>query len=586
MTEVTPADGATDVPVDARMTLRLSHAARIETITDQTVALSGPNGLVTTRVVAAEDGRLVFVWPAAPLAAGADYTLAVSGVADEAGTAIAPIASTFTTVRPSDRNNVADPEEWIPDAASVENGWRTNRPPSPWESLPPLMGSAGATAVSGRVLTLDGRPLPGVTLTIEGDASTESDRTGRFLLLLKTAASDRRILQIQGKTASRPGRQYGFYEYGFTVPAGQTTILPFTIWMPKLDTRHAVTIPSPTTARSRHYDAVHSWPGAPSAARDDAARRGRQAGDGGEPHADSGRSPAVSAREERGRARQYFTAQPGGTYIQTAGNGQPGAWLVYPNYHGAAPGQLAQFFHYDPDVKDWYVYGIGRIGADGRQGIPDPTTRFYELTGAMFSTGSSPPPKAPPPANCKQKGDPVDLSTGLLIVENTDLYLPDVMPLSLTRTYRPADSAVRPFGIGTNHSYGIFLWSAQQYQQVDLILPDGGRVHYVRTSPGTGWADAVFEHTTTPSAFYKSIIRWNGHGWDLTLKDGTVYVFGENAPLQAIRDRLRQYDDGHARQRTNRKHHARRRRRTAGGSPSATTEATESSRLRTTVVEP
>ena len=64
-----------------------------------------------------------------------------------------------------------------------------------------------------------------------------------------------------------------------------------------------------------------------------------------------------------------------------------------------------------------------------------------------------------------------------------------------------------------------------------------GRVHYVRTSPGTGWADAVFEHTSTPSAFYKSAIRWNGHGWDLTLKDGTVYVFGENAPLQAIRDR-------------------------------------------------
>ena len=100
------------------MTLRLSHAPRIETITDQTVALSGPNGLVSTRVIAAEEGRLVFVWPAAPLAAGADYTLAVSGVVDEDGTAIVPLASTFTTVQPSDRNNVADPEEWIPDSAS------------------------------------------------------------------------------------------------------------------------------------------------------------------------------------------------------------------------------------------------------------------------------------------------------------------------------------------------------------------------------------------------------------------------------------------------------------------------------------
>lgn len=33
-------------------------------------------------------------------------------------------------------------------------------------------------------------------------------------------------------------------------------------------------------------------------------------------------------------------------------------------------------------------------------------------------------------------------------------------------------------------------------------------------------------------------MRWNGNGWDLTLLDGTVYVFGENAPLQAIRHRF------------------------------------------------
>jgi len=33
------------------------------------------------------------------------------------------------------------------------------------------------------------------------------------------------------------------------------------------------------------------------------------------------------------------------------------------------------------------------------------------------------------------------------------------------------------------------------------------------------------------------VIAWNGNGWNLTLKDRTVYVFGENAPLQSIRDR-------------------------------------------------
>ena len=110
------------------------------------------------------------------------------------------------------------------------------------------MAADGATAVSGRVLTLDGRPLPGVTLDHRRRRQHRERSDGPVLAV----AQDRRLptaasFRFMASTASRPGRQYGFYEYGFTVPAGQTTVLPFTIWMPKLDTRHAVAIPSPTT---------------------------------------------------------------------------------------------------------------------------------------------------------------------------------------------------------------------------------------------------------------------------------------------------------------------------------------------------
>jgi YD repeat-containing protein len=89
------------------------------------------------------------------------------------------------------------------------------------------------------------------------------------------------------------------------------------------------------------------------------------------------------------------------------------------------------------------------------------------------------------------------------------------------------------------HPYNMFLWSAQQYTEVDLIVPEGSKIHYVRTSSGTGWTDAVFEHTATPGRFYQSVIRWRpeNDGWNLTLRDGTVYVFGDAAPLQAIKDR-------------------------------------------------
>jgi YD repeat-containing protein len=65
-------------------------------------------------------------------------------------------------------------------------------------------------------------------------------------------------------------------------------------------------------------------------------------------------------------------------------------------------------------------------------------------------------------------------------------------------------------------------------------------VHYTRVSPGTGVQNAVLEHSTTPSVFFKSRIQRGGEGWELTLKDGTVYVF-EGAVgsllLQSVRNR-------------------------------------------------
>jgi RHS repeat-associated protein len=235
----------------------------------------------------------------------------------------------------------------------------------------------------------------------------------------------------------------------------------------------------------------------------------------------------------------YFTIQPGGAYLTTHayGSGRKGPWLVYPNYAGAVPGTKANFWHYDPEEKGWYVYGIGRVSADGRQVIPNADVALYAFTGAMIDTTKPPPPQGPGQGT-PDGGDPVDLGTGLFVLQKTDLALQDVIPLALTRTYRPGDNATHPFGIGATHPYALRLWSAALYVEADLVLPDGGTIHYVRTSPGTGYADAVFEHTTTPGPFYQSRMVWNGDGWDLTLKDGTVYVFGDPEPLQAIRDRF------------------------------------------------
>ena len=205
-------------------------------------------------------------------------------------------------------------------------------------------------------------------------------------------------------------------------------------------------------------------------------------------------------------------------YFGKRGGGIPSRPVPFeaPNDLGLAPGDQAELWYFDESPNpgeapnDWRMAGTGTVSPDGRTIVTDPGVGIPKFCcgAAAWSTGSA-PATGPKPGNPAHDGEPVDLGTGLFVVTKTDLALPDVVPLALTRTYRPGDTVTRPFGIGTTHPWAIFLWSNQPYQQVDLILPDGGRVHYVRISPGTGASDAVLEHTATPTRFYKSRVTWN-----------------------------------------------------------------------------
>ncbi|MFQ6849772.1 DUF6531 domain-containing protein [Streptomyces sp. 35M1] len=87
-------------------------------------------------------------------------------------------------------------------------------------------------------------------------------------------------------------------------------------------------------------------------------------------------------------------------------------------------------------------------------------------------------------------GDPVQLGTGMLTDSRTDLAVADSRgPADVTRTYWQGDTRKRAFGIGRDLSYNAFLHSEKQYQEVDLYLPGGSKVHFTRTSPGTGYRD-------------------------------------------------------------------------------------------------
>src|SRR5208337_586505 len=122
----------------------------------------------------------------------------------------------------------------------------------------------------------------------------------------------------------------------------------------------------------------------------------------------------------------------------------------------------------------------------------------------------------------------VDLHWGMFVLRQTDLFVSDTMPLTLTRTYQPWDSQSRAFGFGTNHPYDICPTMTRfPYTYVDLNLEDGGQIHFRRISKGTGFADAVFRHEDTSSEFYGAQFAWNGNGWTLDFHDGRRFLFPE-----------------------------------------------------------
>lgn len=529
-----PEDGATNIPLDGFIAFRFSKSLRVATVNSETVALTGPYGRVETRVVPSECGKLAFVTPKSPLFPGVTYTASLAGSTDKKGLVLKSTSISFTTAPPQVPIDIPDDEEWVPNSNDLGGDWRTGRPNSQFESSPTLRAQAGETALAGRVLGLDGKPLPRVTLEIDSK-STKTDENGLFLI--GSLTSGHHELLIDGRSASRAGKTYGIFEAGVEITAGKTNDLSYTIWMPKLDTAHTVTIPSPTTSEvvvtSPRIPGLEVRIPAGAVIRDHDGKAVTEVSITAIP-LDRTPFPLPGLK-----VPIYFTLQPGGAYVEGYGTGEhKGVRVIYPNRFDQPPQQPADFWHYDPDEKGWFIYGHGAVTADGRHITPDPGVAVYEFTGAMVYADTAGPAEGKAPGGGKSGGDPVDLATGLFVVEATDLALPDLIPIVLARTYRTRDTASRAFGIGANHPYNIFLAGDHvTYSYTDLILADGGRVHYVRTSPGNYFTDAEYESTATPTAFYKSRIKWNGSGWDLTLKDGTLYVFGDVAPLQYIRDR-------------------------------------------------
>jgi Domain of unknown function (DUF6531) len=142
----------------------------------------------------------------------------------------------------------------------------------------------------------------------------------------------------------------------------------------------------------------------------------------------------------------------------------------------------------------------------------------------------------------------VDAGIGLYTREDEDLIVQDAVPLVLTRTYLSGDHESRQFGIGGTHPGEWWLRGDKAaLQWAELILANGGRIHFQRVSSGTSYATALFEHWSTPTSFYGSKLGWVGGEWALRLADGSLALFtgcGQGNPSTCSLIELRDAD-GH-----------------------------------------
>jgi len=123
----------------------------------------------------------------------------------------------------------------------------------------------------------------------------------------------------------------------------------------------------------------------------------------------------------------------------------------------------------------------------------------------------------------------VNLASGAFTHVQTDIYLPDVLPINLSRIYSSFKYGDRDFGAGSSASYEIYLVGNNTvFSYIDMMLPDGAIVHMPRVSPGTSY-DAIYEHRAikgdSTDIFDQARLWWHSPWYFSSLKDGSGIVF-------------------------------------------------------------
>lgn len=219
--------------------------------------------------------------------------------------------------------------------------------------------------------------------------------------------------------------------------------------------------------------------------------------------------------------------------------------VFFPNVLNSPPGTEVPLVTLDSTQGIMVNYGTGTVSTNGGQIIPDfdpnnPAKRFGLLHLGWHAPQPPPNPDDPSPdSNAPECGDPIDLSSCIFVLRETDLAMTGGRGrIGVERQYRSLSLTQGPFGIGTSHNYTYRLSTnnPQSSTVINLIMPEGNRFPFVRQADGT------FINVTIPAVRGAVLSVLANNEVNLRWKDGTIFhffpvSFALGSTLDSITDR-------------------------------------------------
>lgn len=395
------------------------------------------------------------------------------------------------------------------------------------------------TSFTGQTVVADAlqTPLAGVAITFLGrdgngnltgcSGQTISDGAGNFAFTnLPSSCSGSQLIRYDGTTATSPPGKFAGVDLVYNIIPNQVTVAPVLIHLPRIDNAETVLVSQNAAA-----DQTITFRTIPNLSVTVYAGTTFTLVNGGQPNPfplTAIQVPVDRLPDEMPASNSTVSAFIVAFQPANARASQPVA-VNFPNTLNTLPGTNVQLTTLDPTKGEMVIYGTGTVSNDGTQIVPDlnpvtPGRRFGLVNFDWHGPVTPPNPVNPSPeGSCgPQQGDPVDLSSGVQVITETDVAIRGGRgAISIERTYRTLSALAGPFGVGTSHNYGFRLNTTAPQNSVvlNLIMPDGNQIPFVRQPNGT------LINSTVPSLRGAVITTATNGTAALRWKDGTLFQF-------------------------------------------------------------